>query len=106
MSAIGDSALGVITISLFGVSTSMGPAEATAWGQVLINIAPALLICFLIWRIYKLDKQHSECNLNWNKTQEQLALAYRAITSMSARRRLPTEKAFLEGDFDLKDTEE
>lgn len=106
MSVAGDGALGVVTISLFGLSASMGPAEATAWSQVFITGAPAILICFLIWRIYRLDKQHSECVLNWNKTQEQLALAYRAITSLSVRQRLPSEKAFLEGDFNLKDMED
>lgn len=106
MSATTDAALGVVTVSVFGITTSVGPAEATAWGQVFIGLAPAILIIFLIWRVYRLDKQHMECTQNWNKTQEQLALAYRAITSLSVRRKLPPEKDFLEGNFCLGDLEE
>lgn len=103
MSAKVDTATGVISVSIFGVQAALAPADALAWGDVIIQIAPALLILFLIWRIYRLDKQHAQCNTNWMKTQDQLALAYRALLDEDVKCRLPAEHDFVAGNFNLEE---
>lgn len=101
MSAKADSAAGAISVAVFGVSAILTPADATAWGNVIINIAPAILILFLIWRMHRLDKQHTECSKNWTQTREQLALAYRALLDAKVCNTLPSEVDFMSGNFKL-----
>ena len=103
MSKTIDAATGVVSVAVFGISGSFSPEDAAAWSSVIVSAAPAILILFLIWRINKLDKQHSECNANWIKTQSQLALAYRALQGTQTSCRLPTEHEFMKGEFNLDD---
>lgn len=104
MSTKVDAATGVVSVAVFGVSATLTPQDATAWGNVIITMAPAILILFLLWRIHKMDKQHAECNKNWAQTREQLTLAWRAIQQMNFTCKLPTEKDFLEGNFTLDES--
>ena len=101
MSGKVDSATGVISVAVFGVQAALSPGDLAAWMEVIVNCAPAILILFLIWRIHKLDKLHANCTNQWAKTQEQLALAYRAITDSVVRDQLPKEQEFLSCNFDL-----
>lgn len=103
MSGKTDTVTGVLSVAVFGVSGEFSAADITNWGSAILGAAPVILILFLIWRMYKLDKQHAECTTNQAKTQEQLVLAYRAIQSVQVRRRLPTEEDFCNGNFNLDD---
>lgn len=102
MSSKLDATTGVISIAIFGLQATLSPADAKAWGDTILQVAPAILILFLIWRIWRLDKQHSECNKNWMKTQDQLALAYRALLDEDVKHRLPEEHDFISGNFDIE----
>lgn len=106
MSAKADTALGVISFSAFGVEAVLAPADALAWNNVFLTMAPAFLILFLIWRIYRLDKEHQSCKDSWELTRKQLALAHQALTSATVRCSLPSQKDFMTGNFDLAVTKE
>lgn len=103
MSKVLDGTTGVISVAIFGITGSFTPADASAWGEVIISIAPAILILFLIWRIHKLDKQHAECQANWQRSQDQLILLHRALQASPAICPLPPEHKFKEGQFDLNE---
>lgn len=97
-----DAATAVVSISIFGVQAALAPADVEAWGDTILQTAPAILILFLIWRIWKLDKQHADCTANQAKTFEQLSLAYDALLDETKRCNLPTKEEFLRGDFTTK----
>lgn len=103
MSAQVEGVTGAITVAVFGISGTFLPSDFSAWNEVLMSGAPLLLILFLIWRIHCVDKRHMECTANWMKTQEQLALTYRALQDSQVRRNLPPEQAFLDNNFCLSD---
>jgi len=96
-----NSATGIVTVAFAGINGSFTAADFHEWGTTFMSLSPFVLILFLIWRMSKLDKQHSECTANQIKTQEQLVLAYRAIQDVQIRRKLPTEEDFCAGNFDL-----
>ena len=108
MSAKADVATGAVSVAVFGIQATMSPSDFAAWANVIVAAAPAILILFLLWRIYKLDKQHASCISNHEKTQDQLALAYRALINPNLRCHLPEEEDFIAGNFRLppKYTEE
>lgn len=81
MSTKVDGATGVISIAIFGVQAVLTPADALVWGNTFIQMAPALLILFLIWRIHKLDKLYTECRRDLARTVEQLAHAHVALAT-------------------------
>ena len=106
--AIADSVTGIITISVFGVTAALTPKDASAWGDVFMNFAPLLLICFLIWRLRILDKQLSKCEIQHQESSdryralnEKLLLAYAAIRN-PGHQRLPDIENFNTNNFDLK----
>lgn len=96
-----DGASGIITIAIAGISGSFTPADFHEWGTTFLSLSPFVLILFLIWRIRQLDKQHAECTNNHLKTQEQLVLAYHAITDITNTRNLPSVAEFKAGNFNL-----
>lgn len=98
MSAKADTVTGAVSVAIFGISATLTPETATAWGNVIIGIAPAILILFLIWRIHKVDKQHEECARQWARTQKQLILAYQTLRELSSCE-LPSEREFIQGEF-------
>lgn len=101
MSAKVDVATGAISVAVFGIQATMSPSDFAAWANVIVTAAPAILILFLIWRIYRLDKQHASCVTNQQKTQDQLVLAYRALLDPQLRCNLPGEDEFISGNFCL-----
>lgn len=103
MSTKADGITGIVSIAIMGVSATLTPDDATAWGIALQGLAPLILFIFLLWRIYKLDKQHMECTKNNEKLQEQMLLTYRAVQSVQVRRQLPQEEDFKQGNFNLDD---
>jgi hypothetical protein len=103
MSTKAEGITGIVSVSILGVSAALTPDDATAWGVALQGLAPLILFCFLLWRIYKLDKQHQECTANNERMQEQIILMYRAAQNVQIRRQLPLEEDFKEGNFDLND---
>jgi hypothetical protein len=101
MSAKVDSATGVVSVAIFGIQAALSPNDFAAWSNVITAAAPAILILFLLWRIYRLDKQHASCVSNQQKTQDQLTLAYRALIDPRLRCNLPNEDEFIAGNFCL-----
>lgn len=98
-----DAATGVITVAVAGVNGSFSASDVHEWGTVLMNLAPLVLILFLIWRIYKLDQQHKECLDNHSRMQEQVLLAYLAAKSPDAGNDLPSKADFMAGSFNVKE---
>lgn len=103
MSKVIDTTTGVISVAIFGVTGSFTPADASAWGEVMMSLAPLILILFLIWRIHKLDKQNSECRKDWQRSQDQIILMHRAMQASPAIPPLPPEQRFIEGQFNLEE---
>lgn len=101
MSAKEDTATGIISVAIFGFSGQFSPADMSAWADVVMRAAPVVLILFLIWRMHKLDKQHSDCMVNWQKSQDQQLLMYRAIQDPSICKGLPPEHEFVANSFCL-----
>lgn len=97
-----DQAVGLVTLSLGGVTATLAPHDAAAWGTVLMDLAPLMLIAFLIWRVQKMDKQLSSCRKQHDMVTEQLLLAYTALTDRSVRQNLPTKEDFLSGQFTIQ----
>lgn len=98
-----DSATGVITFAIAGVSGSFSAADFHEWGTTFMSLSPFVLVLFLIWRIRQLDLQHKECTENQSRTQEQLLLAFYAIQNEQVRDKLPTMDDFKSGNFCLND---
>lgn len=105
MTAIAEKATGVVTVAVGGVTATFGHQDVAAWGNVLMSLAPLLLILFLTWRVYKLDQQHRDCQENFkkvqdsqNKMQEQILLTFLATKHPEACE-LPAVKAFKENEF-------
>lgn len=96
-----DQAVGLITLSFAGITATLAPADAAAWGSVLMDLAPLGLIAFLIWRVRQMDTDLKHCREQHGKVAEQLLLAYTALTNDNIRRKLPTKEQFLSGEFDL-----
>lgn len=99
-----DGAVGVITFSIAGVTGVLDAASAEAWGHTLLNLAPLLLIIFVIWRMMKLDSSHKECQRKYDKISEQLLLTYAAMKAHTPAHQLPTVREFKENEFDLQET--
>lgn len=97
MSSKADAATGAISVAVFGLQATLTPSDLQLWAQVVVNGAPAILILFLIWRLWKMDKQHSECTRNWAETRQQLAMVYEALVDETKRCHLPSKQEFIEG---------
>ena len=70
MSAAVEKTTGAITVAIAGVTATLGHEDVAAWGNVLMSLAPLILILFLIWRIYKLDQQHKDCQEKHQQLQQ------------------------------------
>lgn len=97
-----DQAVGLVTLSLGGVTATLAPHDAAAWGSVLMDLAPLGLIAFLIWRVQKMDRQLASCREQHDRVTDQLLLAYTALTNRSVRQNLPTKEDFLCGKFTIQ----
>lgn len=97
-----DQAVGLITLSIGGVTATMAPHDAAAWGSVLMDLAPLGLIAFLIWRVQKMDRQLASCREQHDRVTDQLLLAYTALTNRNVRQNLPTKEDFLSGQFTIQ----
>lgn len=97
-----DQAVGLITLSIGGVTATLAPHDAAAWGSVLMDLAPLGLIAFLIWRVQKMDKQLASCRKQHDMVTDQLLLAYTALTNRAVRQNLPTKEDFLSGQFTIQ----
>lgn len=102
-----DGVTGIITVAIGGITASLSPSDLQSWGASVMSLGPLLLIIFLIWRIHKLDKQHSACQDRHNKMQEQLLFAYTAIQKTQGDAcPLPTVERFITNDFTLSELDE
>ena len=72
-----EGATGVVTIALGAISGSFTAADFHEWGTTFMSLSPFVLILFLIWRIYQLDKQHKDCTTNQASMQAQIDLLLR-----------------------------
>lgn len=106
MSAAVEKTTGAITVAIAGVTATLGHEDVAAWGNVLMSLAPLILILFLIWRIYKLDQQHKDCQEkhqqlqeSQQKMQEQLLTVFLATKSPIIRKELPTVEEFKSNNF-------
>lgn len=97
-----DQAVGLITLSIGGVTATLAPHDAAAWGSVLMDLAPLGLIAFLIWRVQKMDRQLANCREQHDRVTDQLLLAYTALTNRSVCQNLPTKEDFLSGQFTIQ----
>lgn len=101
-----DGATGVITVAIGGVTAVFSSADLISWGNAIMSSGPLLLILFLVWRVHKLDKQHSDCQERHAKMQEQLLFAYTALQKAQMPCTLPPAERFLANDFTLTELEE
>lgn len=106
MTAIAEKATGAVTIAVAGVTATLGHEDVKEWGNVLLALAPLLLILFQTWRIYKLDQQHKDCQErheqlqeSQQRMQEQILTTFLAVKSPTMRKDLPTVKEFKESNF-------
>lgn len=97
MSSKVDVATGTVSVAVFGLQATLAPHDLAMWAQVIVSGAPGLLILFLIWRLWKVDKQHSECTRNWAETRQQLAMVYEALVDETKRCHLPSKQDFIDG---------
>lgn len=107
MSAMTEKVTGAITVSVAGIQATLTHSDVEAWGNSLMSIAPLLLILFLIWRIYKLDQQHKDCQQNYqtlqanqSKMQEQILMTFLATRHPEACP-MPSVQAFKENEFTI-----
>lgn len=98
-----ESVTGIISISLAGFSVVLSPVDAKAWGDTLLQMAPLLLIVFLCWRIWVLDKHFKECRRAHDATAQQLLLAFTALQSSAVRRNLPDPAKIVDGEVIIED---
>ena len=106
MSAVVEKTTGAITVAVAGVQATMTHEDVATWGNTLMSLAPLLLILFLIWRMYKLDQQHKDCQERYEelqqsqqKMQEQLLMTFLATKSPNIRKELPTVEEFKTNTF-------
>lgn len=93
---------GVVSFSFFGISAALQANEAREWGQVLMELAPLILIVFLAWSLWKTNKRHDECREANEKLNEKLILLYAAMISNQTRKGLPSPTDFNENNFNLQ----
>lgn len=98
-----DAATGVITVAIGGVTAALTPADAMAWGNTLMALAPLLAIVFLIWRVRVMDKQLQECRAAHQRVAEQLLIAFTALKNPGVAQKLPDAMDVLQGNYDLQD---
>lgn len=94
---------GVISFSLFGITAALQAQEAREWGQVLLEMAPLLLIIFLAWSLHRTNKRHDECRVINGKLNEKIILLYAAMVSNQTRKGLPNPSDFNHNNFNLED---
>lgn len=92
---------GVISFSLFGISAALKAQEAREWGQVLMEMAPLLLIVFLAWSLWRTNRKHDECRKTNEQLNEKILLVYAAMISNQTRKSLPSPGDFNSNNFNL-----
>lgn len=95
-----DGATGIVTVALGFISGSFTAEDFHTWGQTIMSLSPFVLILFLLWRIWKMDKQLKDKDEQLIKTQDKLDLLYSALTSTQVRRNLPSACDFRDGNFE------
>lgn len=60
---------GVITVSLGGVAAALTPSDAAQWLEVMSAYLPLFLCLTLMWWVYKIDRQHGNCQRRLNALQ-------------------------------------
>lgn len=98
-----DQVVGLITVSIAGITATLAPSDAAAWGSVLMDLTPLGLIAFLIWRVRQMDKQLGACRKAHERVSEQLLLSFAAIKRSVGEedKDLPTEEEFITGKFNI-----
>ena len=96
-----DQVVGLITVSIAGITATLAPNDAAAWGSVLMDLTPLGLIAFLIWRVRQMDAQLGACRKAHEKVAEQLLLAFAAIKKVDDKEELPTAEEFITGKFNI-----
>lgn len=94
-----DAATGIVTVTLGVISGSFTAEDFHTWGQTILSLSPFVLILFLLWRIWKMDKQLKDKDDQLVKTQDKLDLVYLALTNTQVRRNMPSADDFREGNF-------
>lgn len=94
-----DGATGIVTVALGFIGGSFTAEDFHTWGQTIMSLSPFVLILFLLWRIWKMDKQLKDKDEQLIKTQDKLDLLYSALTSTQVRRNLPSACDFRDGNF-------
>lgn len=98
-----DQVVGLVTISLAGITATLSPSDAAEWGRTIMSLAPLGLIGFLIWRVRQMDSQLNKCRDAHQRVSEQLLLAFTAIHKVQPSPDLPTPEEFIQGKFNLGD---
>lgn len=93
---------GVITFSLFGISAALQAHEAREWMQVVLDMAPVILIGFLAWSLFNMNKKHEQCRVTNEQLNEKILLLYAAMVSNQTRKCMPSPTDFNENNFDLR----
>ena len=98
-----EKATGIVSFSLFGISAALSSADARSWGQVLMELAPLILIAFLAISLWKTNKKHEECQKTNGLLNEKIILIYASLSSRDIRRNLPEPTDFNRNNFELND---
>lgn len=93
---------GVVSFSLFGISAALTSTEARDWGQVLMELAPLILIAFLAFSLWRINKRHDECQKTNGLLNEKIFLIYASLQNKEVSCRLPNATDFNSNNFELK----
>lgn len=77
-----DQAVGLVTIAFAGITATLAPSDAAAWGSVIMELAPLGLIAFLIWRIRQMDTDLKHCRKQHGKVDERLQELYHQLLNI------------------------
>lgn len=80
-----DQVVGLVTVSIAGITATLAPGDAAAWGMVLMDLAPLGLIIFLIWRIRQMDRDLKHCREQHSKVDERLQDLYDKLLRVGRR---------------------
>jgi len=67
-----DQATGIITVALAGITATLSVSDAIQWGVAIMDLAPLILIGFLLWRVRMLDKSLQKCQCMHDNILEKL----------------------------------
>lgn len=104
-----DTATGVITVSIAGITAALTPEDAKNWAGVITTYAPLLVIGILIWRMRVLDKSLANCEIRHQYLEKQYStinskvLVSYVAALQGGSTKLPSAEDFDTGNFNVEE---